>query len=374
MLRNPVGGVLFAFMVYFSSFMGLIFILGPSLPLMLVKPKWYRWFNDKAIGFWLHVAPALLELVHGMKVVISGDKPIVTDTALIVMNHRCHFDWMFYWSVLMRYGKLCYLRIVMKDILRHIPGIGWGMQGAMYLFLKRHWEQDEVYLNTVLDYFKDLNYPIQLMIFPEGTNLDEKSQPRSESYARKNNLPIYKHVLHPRVRGFIHCVEKLRKATKRLDAVYDVTIGYDEDYCYKEQDIITGNFPKEIHFHIQRYTTSELPSEYTSLEEWLVKRWAEKEERLKRFYESENKGFCPPGEETNQDTHDKEETTVKRVMTISLIFFVIVTIAAFFLLYRFVYARWYLFAFVVMYTVQNVIGFGMDKVQLLIHQKKISKL
>lgn len=59
-----------------------------------------------------------------MKVVISGDKPVVTDTALIVMNHRCHFDWMFYWSVLMRYGKLCYLRIVMKDILRHIPGLG----------------------------------------------------------------------------------------------------------------------------------------------------------------------------------------------------------------------------------------------------------
>lgn len=249
------------------------------------------------------------------------------------------------------------------------------MQGAMYLFLKRHWEQDEVYLNTVLDYFKDLNYPIQLMIFPEGTNLDEKSQPRSDSYARKNNLQIYKHVLHPRVRGFVHCVEKLRKATKRLDAVYDVTIGYDQDYCYKEKDIIIGNFPKEIHFHINRYSISELPSDYTSLEEWLIKKWAEKEERLGKFYESETKGFCPPGEETNHDPQDPEETSVKRIMIISLIFFILITMVTFFLLYRFAYARWYFLALAVMYTVQNVICFGMDKVQLLIHQKynKLSK-
>lgn len=66
----------------------------------------------------------LAELVHGVKVVITGDKPIRNDVALIVMNHRCYFDWMFYWSVLVRYGKLCYLRVVMKDILKYIPGIG----------------------------------------------------------------------------------------------------------------------------------------------------------------------------------------------------------------------------------------------------------
>ncbi|KAK3741102.1 hypothetical protein QZH41_013925, partial [Actinostola sp. cb2023] len=224
------------------------------------------------------------ELVHGVKVIISGDKPIRNDVALIVMNHRCYFDWMFYWCVLIRYGKLCYLRVVMKDILKYIPGIGWGMQGAMYLFLKRHWEQDEEYLNTILDYFRDMNYPIQLMIFPEGTNLDEYSQPRSDSYARKNNLPLYKHVLHPRVRGFVHCIEKLRKATRRIDAVYDVTIAFDQDHCYSERDIVMGNFPKEMHFNIKRYAINEMPTDYTALEDWLCKRWAEKEERLAKFY------------------------------------------------------------------------------------------
>jgi len=57
MLRNPFGGVLFLLILYLSSFLGIIFILGPSLPLMLIKPKWYRWFSDKAVGLWLVVAP-----------------------------------------------------------------------------------------------------------------------------------------------------------------------------------------------------------------------------------------------------------------------------------------------------------------------------
>lgn len=175
------------------------------------------------------------------------------------------------------------------------------MQGAMYLFLKRRWEQDEEYLNSVLDYFKDMNYPIQLMIFPEGTNLDKYSQPRSDSYARKNNLPLYKHVLHPRVRGFVHCIEKLRKATKRIDAVYDVTVGYDQDHCYSEVDIASGNFPKEIHFNIKRYNINEMPLDYTELEQWLCQRWAEKEDRLAKFYSSNDINFCPPAEELVQD-------------------------------------------------------------------------
>lgn len=241
------------------------------------------------------------------------------------------------------------------------------MQMAMYLFLKRRWEQDEEYLNSVLDYFKDVNYPIQLMIFPEGTNLDEYSQPRSDSYALKNNLPLYKHCLHPRVRGFVHCIEKLRKATPRIDAVYDVTIGYDQDYCYREVDIAKGNFPKEMHFDIKRYHINEMPTDYTELEQWLCQRWAEKEERLAKFYKNDEVGFC--GEELVQHTTDKQESTVKKQMIFSIIFFIIVILTCFYILYRYVYARWYMAVLICMYVIQAFVGFGMDKVQLWIHNR-----
>lgn len=243
------------------------------------------------------------------------------------------------------------------------------MQGSMYLFLKRRWEQDEEYLNNVLDYFRDMNYPIQLMIFPEGTNLDNYSQPRSNSYAQKNNLPLYKHVLHPRVRGFVHCIEKLRKATRKIDAVYDVTVGYDQDYCYQAPDFVTGNFPKEIHFNIKRYNISEMPLDNTKLEQWLCQRWSEKEDRLSKFYMNGKVQFCPPEEELVQDSNDKEESSVKKLMLFSLVFFALVIVTSFYLLCRFAYARWFMLLLICMYIIQGAIGFGMDKVQLWIHNR-----
>ena len=120
------------------------------------------------------------------------------------------------------------------------------MQNALYIFLKRRWEQDESYLNTVLSYFVDSSDCLQLLLFPEGTNFEDASKVKSDSFARKNNLPSYDFVLHPRVRGFTYCVEKLRQG--RLDAVHDVTIGYSENYCFEEIDLLKGNVPDEIHF------------------------------------------------------------------------------------------------------------------------------
>ena len=239
----------------------------------------------------------------------------------------------------------------------------------MYLFLKRRWEQDEVYLNTVLDYFVDMDYPIQLIIFPEGTNLDELSQPRSDSYAIKNNLPLYKHVLHPRTRGFVHCLEKLRKGSRRIDAVYDVTIGYDQDYCYKEKDLfLLGNFPKEIHFDIKRYPISEMPTEYSAQEQWLCQRWVEKEERLTEFYLNNSQGFSH-SQEVVQDSTDRKESVVKIEMLLTILIFLLIIAGGWFALYRFVYARWYFFALVCVYVIQCMLGFGMDKFQLWIHEK-----
>ena len=38
-----------------------------------------------------------------------------------------------------------------------------------------------------------------------------------------------------------------------LDAVYDVTLGFPDHIPQHILDIPTGNYPKEVHFHIKRY-------------------------------------------------------------------------------------------------------------------------
>ncbi len=53
MFRNFIGGLFFVFLMFFTTFFGSIFMMGPTLPLLFFKPKWFRYASDKLIGTWL---------------------------------------------------------------------------------------------------------------------------------------------------------------------------------------------------------------------------------------------------------------------------------------------------------------------------------
>ena len=63
-------------------------------------------------------------MMFGVKIVVTGDKLPKSESAVIIMNHRCRLDWMFYWSVMARYGELKHEKIIMKSELKNIPGPG----------------------------------------------------------------------------------------------------------------------------------------------------------------------------------------------------------------------------------------------------------
>jgi len=67
---------------------------------------------------------ALLELVFGVKVVITGDGFVPGERSVIVMNHRTRLDWMFLWCCLLRYSYLRLEKICLKDTLKAVPGFG----------------------------------------------------------------------------------------------------------------------------------------------------------------------------------------------------------------------------------------------------------
>lgn len=64
------------------------------------------------------------EMMFGVKIVVTGDKPPKSENSVIIMNHRCRLDWMFFWSFVARYGELKHEKIIMKRELKHIPGPG----------------------------------------------------------------------------------------------------------------------------------------------------------------------------------------------------------------------------------------------------------
>lgn len=45
------------------------------------------------------------------------------------------------------------------------------MQVACFIFIKRRWAEDKEHMENMLDYFCDIREPLQLLLFPEGTDL-----------------------------------------------------------------------------------------------------------------------------------------------------------------------------------------------------------
>ncbi|XP_072404805.1 lysocardiolipin acyltransferase 1-like [Chiloscyllium punctatum] len=166
-------GTLILLLLFFSSFFGSIFMLAPFLPVMLLSTSVYRWITDRIVAVWLTLPVALLEMVLGVRVVITGDGFVPGERSVIIMNHRTRLDWMYMWNCLLRYSYLRMEKICLKSSLKSIPGFGWAMQMSAFIFVRRNWGEDQQHLSLILDYLCDIKHPLQLLMFPEGTDLTE---------------------------------------------------------------------------------------------------------------------------------------------------------------------------------------------------------
>ncbi|XP_059573248.1 lysocardiolipin acyltransferase 1 isoform X2 [Alligator mississippiensis] len=308
-------GIYFLLALFLGSFFGSIFMLSPFLPLMFVSPAWYRWIVDRIVATWLTLPVALLEMVFGAKVVITGDGFIPGERSVIIMNHRTRMDWMFLWNCLLRYSYLRLEKICLKSSLKSVPG----------------------FANT---------------------------KARSHEFAEKNGLRKYEYVLHPRTTGFTFVVERLREGNN-LDAIHDITVAYPQNIPQTEKHILNGNFPKEIHFHVRRYPVHTVPTSREELQVWCQKRWEEKEERLRQFYEGE-KYFDATGRSIIPPC--KSELRVLVVKCISLLYWTVFTLAMFVLLYLYSFVRWYLLIMVIIFAMQQKIFGGLELIELACHQ------
>ena len=112
------------------------------------------------------------------------------------------------------------------------------------------------------------------------------------------------HVLLPKSTGLYHCAKILAPTTK-LKKLFDVTVGYSglqashvPYYEYLIEDVFfKGKYPKKIHMHISSYNWETIPGfvgadldkyDEKTKEEfnlWLRKRFMEKDDLLKLFYQ-----------------------------------------------------------------------------------------
>uniref|UniRef100_A0A8C4QEN2 Lysocardiolipin acyltransferase 1 n=1 Tax=Eptatretus burgeri TaxID=7764 RepID=A0A8C4QEN2_EPTBU len=360
LVRVSLGGLFFILVLFLTSIFGSVFMLGPVLPLMLVSPAWYRWITDRIVAVWLTLPVALLEVVFHMKVVVCGDGFWPGERSIIIMNHRTRLDWMFLWSCLLRSSYLRQEKICLKSDVKHIPGFGWAMQVASFIFIDRKWEVDKKRIIQQLDYFRDVDQRLQLLFFPEGTDLTPNTSARSNEFADRHGLQRYEYVLHPRTTGFVHVVQHLRSAGT-LDCIHDVTLAYPNKPPQTELDLLGGLFPQEIHFLVRRYAVAALPYESVALTTWCQNRWQEKEAALQRFYT--HGVFSPPPSTAVPPC--KSERRVHLVLWFSLLYWgVFVALVVPVLLWHSVLARWFFLIISVFFTIQPLIGEGLQQLEI----------
>ncbi|XP_064603297.1 lysocardiolipin acyltransferase 1-like [Liolophura sinensis] len=273
--------------------------------------------------------------------VFTGSPGKSSEGSLILMNHRTRLDWLFYFSYELRYGTITRGKIILKSLLKNIPGPGWAMQCAIFLFLHRRWEMDKPLISRVLRYFRNLDYRPQILLFPEGTDLTETTRARSDEFARKENLLSYQHVLHPRTTGFVYMAKKMMKGNG-LGHVTDITIAYPQNLCQNETDLIAGNFPREIHFHMTSHPISGLDTSEQGLSDWCQKIWLEKEKRLQDFYGG-TKTFTQTNSTGDHSPANSRTLQINLYMYAALIFWTWFNVASIVLLLYSSLFRWYAF-------------------------------
>ena len=239
---------------------------------------------------------------------------------------------------------------------------GWGMQICQFLFITRNWARDKKILSDNLSYFCSRGYPVQLLFFPEGTDLSEANRAKGHQFAEKNGLEKYDHVLHPRTTGFVHCLQELRRGATP-PTVVNVSVGYVGNIPQNERDILAGRWPTEMHFHAETLADSDIPREDAGIAEWLRQVWRDKEKLLKRFYE-DGHFQSPYLEQSGSNT----TPCLRLSMIACLVFWLAFVVASLYVILAYHFMLWLVLGLTVFYVLVAVLGPGLDWLILQLHQ------
>ncbi|TPX38133.1 1-acylglycerol-3-phosphate O-acyltransferase [Synchytrium microbalum] len=262
-----------------------------SLAMMPFAPKTTAAFNCLCAWFVWRVLQEIFERLDRAKVTFSGDHLPDGENALIISNHVGFSDFFLIHTQAYRRKMLGNCKYFAKDSLKWIPLFGWGMWAMGMPFMARNWLSDSKTIAKVFANIKDLELPVWLISYLEGTRFTAEKVPESHAFAKDKGLPQLDRVLLPRTKGFIATVNAFRKS--HVKHVYDFTIVYKHvtkglQHSPSLLRVFAGSLDREykFHVHVKRYALDSLPTDPEKLTQWAMERYQEKDVLLKGMAES----------------------------------------------------------------------------------------
>ncbi|MBI5528465.1 MAG: acyltransferase [Deltaproteobacteria bacterium] len=249
---------------------------------LLLRPfsrRAFRAFNRWGANTWWGWCDILAEKAYGIRVELTGDELPEAENAVVIVNHQQMTDITVIFRVARRKRRLGDLKWFVKDIIKYFPGVGWGMLFLDCIFIKRDWLRDEGKIRRTFSRILDHKVPAWIMSFVEGTRLKPSKLAQSQKYAAGHGLPVLRHLMTPRTKGFAATVQALRG---HATAVYDFTIGYVGGVPTLLQ--WAKGYARLVHVHARRFPIDDLPANGDELAAWLHARFEEKDHLLDGYY------------------------------------------------------------------------------------------
>ncbi|KAL4640890.1 1-acyl-sn-glycerol-3-phosphate acyltransferase epsilon [Arapaima gigas] len=261
----------------------------------VLPARFYHRMDDRI--YWVYQSMVLFffENYTGVEVVIYGDIPKTKENVVYLSNHQCTVDWIIADMLAIRQNALGHVRYVLKDGLKWLPLYGWYFSQHGGVYVKRSSKFDEKAMRKKLISQTNLGTPMYLVIFPEGTRYNpelKKVISESQAFAAKEGLAVLKHILTPRMKASRIAVETMKN---HLDAVYDITVAYENTMDAKGQRQMAPSMPEflckecpRVHVYFERVDVKEIPPEPVFFRRWLHDRFELKDKLLTAFYDSED--------------------------------------------------------------------------------------
>ncbi|EKD20324.1 uncharacterized protein L3040_007331 [Drepanopeziza brunnea f. sp. 'multigermtubi'] len=223
---------------------------------------------------------------------------------VMIANHQIYSDWLYLWWIAYtnRPRLHGHIYIILKESLKHVPIIGWGMRFYGFVFMSRKMSTDQPRLAYRLQKLKGRHAgplsgtsgldPMWLLLFPEGTNASDNGRAKSAAWAKKQGIKDMEHVLLPRSTGSFFCLNELKGT---VDYVYDCTLAYEgvprgefgQDLFTLRSMYLQGRPPPSVNMYWRRFAIEDMPlDDPDRFELWMRERWYEKDSFIEQYLSS----------------------------------------------------------------------------------------
>ncbi|XP_068630206.1 1-acyl-sn-glycerol-3-phosphate acyltransferase gamma-like [Battus philenor] len=200
----------------------------------------------------------------------------------LIMNHSYEIDWLMGWQFCDGIGILGNCKAYAKKAIQYLPPIGWMWKFSEFVFLERSFDKDkEIIKNQILE-LCDYPDPVWLLMTPEGTRYTVKKHEASVNFAKEKNLPLLKHHLTPRTRGFTTSLQHFRG---KIPAIYNIQLAFERD-CKTPPTLLSLLYgkPVQAHMFLQRIPVETVPEGEAEAAKWLHDLFVMKDKMQDSFF------------------------------------------------------------------------------------------